>query len=95
MILSVSRRTDIPQFYIDWFMNRLKAGYVLNANPINQSQLSRIPLSPELVDCTVFWTKDAHNILPRLNEIDSLGYSYIFQHTLTSLWKKVRTGSEG
>jgi hypothetical protein len=59
---------------------------------MNQRQLSRLPLSPELVDCIVFWTKDAHNILPRLKEIDSLGYSYIFQHTLTPYGKKYEPG---
>ena len=29
MILSVSRRTDIPAFYSEWFFNRLKEGFVL------------------------------------------------------------------
>ncbi len=83
MILSASRRTDIPQFYMDWFIYRLKSGYVFTRNPMNRSQISRIPLSPELIDCIVFWTKDAFKLLPRLDEIDRLGYSYIIQHTLT------------
>ena len=83
MIISASRRTDIPCFYSEWFMNRLRAGYVLTRNPMNHSQLSRIPLSPELIDCIVFWTKDPANMLPRLSELDSLGYSYYFQFTLT------------
>ncbi|MDR3850169.1 MAG: DUF1848 family protein, partial [Gemmiger sp.] len=26
MILSVSRRTDIPNYYSEWFFNRLKEG---------------------------------------------------------------------
>ena len=28
MIISASRRTDIPVFYSDWFFNRLRKGYV-------------------------------------------------------------------
>ena len=35
MILSVSRRTDIPAFYSKWFMNRLHDGYCLVRNPFN------------------------------------------------------------
>lgn len=54
MILSVSRRTDIPAFYSDWFFNRLKAGYLYVRNPMNARQISRIDLTPEVVDCIVF-----------------------------------------
>lgn len=83
MILSASRRTDIPCYYSKWFMNRIRAGYVLTRNPMNHAQLSRIPLSPDIVDCIVFWTKDAMNMLPHLHELDRLGYNYYFQFTLT------------
>ncbi|PKM63274.1 MAG: hypothetical protein CVU97_01245 [Firmicutes bacterium HGW-Firmicutes-21] len=83
MILSASRRTDIPCYYSEWFINRLNAGYVLTRNPFNHAQLSKIPLSPEVVDCIVFWTKDAKNILPHLRTIDEMDYNYYFQFTLT------------
>lgn len=83
MILSASRRTDIPCYYSEWFMNRIRAGYVLTRNPMNHAQLSRLMLSPDIVDCIVFWTKDAVNIMPYLGELDGLGYKYYFQFTLT------------
>jgi hypothetical protein len=83
MIVSASRRTDIPCYYSEWFINRLKEGYVLTRNPINHSQVSRIPLSPDVVDCIVFWTKDAKNIISHLKTIDNMGYKYYFQFTLT------------
>lgn len=83
MILSASRRTDIPCYYSEWFMNRIRTGYVLTRNPMNHAQLSKIPLSPDIVDCIVFWTKDAANMLPHLDELDRLGYKYYFQFTLT------------
>lgn len=57
MILSVSRRTDIPAFYSDWFINRIRQEYVLVRNPMNHKQVSKIKLSPSLIDCIVFWTK--------------------------------------
>ena len=57
MIISASRRTDIPAFYTPWFMNRVRAGFVDAINPFNRKQVSRISLRPEDVDCIVFWTK--------------------------------------
>lgn len=83
MILSVSRRTDIPCYYSDWFINRLKEGYVLTRNPMNHSQVSKISLSPDTTDCIVFWTKDAKNIMDKLKILNDMGYNYCFQFTLT------------
>lgn len=83
MILSASRRTDIPCYYSGWFINRLTAGYALARNPMNHAQLSRIPLTPDVVDCIVFWTKDPENIMPHLAAISHMGYRYYFQFTLT------------
>jgi len=83
MIISASRRTDIPAFYSDWLLGRLRAGYALTRNPMNPAQISRVPLSPDVVDCIVFWTKDPLPLLPRLPEIDRMGHRYYFQFTLT------------
>ena len=69
MILSVSRRTDIPAFYIDWFFNRLKEGFVYVRNPMNIHRVSKIVLSPEVIDCIVFWSKDPKPMLSRLDEL--------------------------
>lgn len=87
MILSVSRRTDIPAFYAEWFMERLRQKYVLVRNPFNAHNISRIPLSPENVDAIVFWTKNSKPIHKYLDEIDNLGYKYYFQYTITSFKK--------
>ena len=83
MILSASRRTDIPCFYAEWLMNRVRAGYALTRNPMNHAQLARVPLTPDIVDCIVFWTKDAANLLPYLGELEARDYQYYFQFTLT------------
>ena len=56
MIISASRRTDIPTYYSDWFFNRIKEGYVYVRNPMNIHQISKISLSPQVVDGIVFWT---------------------------------------
>lgn len=83
MIISASRRTDIPAFYSEWFMNRLREGYVLTRNPMNHSQISRINLTPDVIDCIVFWTKDPYSFMDKLPVLDSMGYKYYFQFTLT------------
>lgn len=87
MILSVSRRTDIPHYYADWFFNRIKEGFVCVRNPMNPHQISRIALSPEVVDCIVFWTKNPVPMLERLDEISP--YPYYFQYTLTGYGRDV------
>lgn len=81
MILSASRRTDIPNYYSDWFFKRIKEGYVYVRNPVNPRQVSKITLSPDGVDCIVFWTK---NPKPMIAKLDALReYAYYFQFTLT------------
>jgi DNA repair photolyase len=82
VILSVSRRTDIPAFYSEWFFNRLKEGYFLVRNPMNAHQISKVELNPNVIDCIVFWTK---NPRPMLGKLDYLkDYKYYFQFTLNS-----------
>ena len=83
MIISASRRTDIPAFYSEWLLNRLKEGYALVANPRNALRFSRVSLNPQTVDCLVFWTKNPAPMLPKLDEITAMGYPFYFQFTLT------------
>lgn len=80
MILSVSRRTDIPAFYSKWFFNRIHEGFVDVRNPMNVHQVSRVNIKPDVVDCIVFWTKHAQPIMKRLHELDE--YNYYFQYTI-------------
>lgn len=87
MILSASRRTDIPSFYSEWFYNRIKEGYVCVRNPMNPHQISKIELSPQVVDCIVFWTKNPEPMMDRLAELSE--YNYYFQFTLTSYGKDI------
>lgn len=90
MILSVSRRTDIPNYYSDWFFNRIKEGFVCVRNPMNPHQVSRIPITPDVVDCIVFWTKNPEPMLDRLHELS--GYEYYFQFTLTCYGSDIEPG---
>ena len=82
MIISASRRTDIPAFYAEWFMNRIREGYCTVPNPFNSKHVSRISLEPEDVDIIVFWTRYPHPLMPFLNELNKRGYRYYFLYTL-------------
>ncbi|MDE6983494.1 MAG: DUF1848 domain-containing protein [Lachnospiraceae bacterium] len=87
MILSVSRRTDIPNYYSDWFFNRIREGYLYVRNPMNSHQISRVSLSPDVVDCIVFWTKNPANMMSRLERLQD--YAYYFQFTLTGYGRDI------
>jgi hypothetical protein len=82
MIISASRRTDIPAFYAEWFINRIQAGYCTVPNPFNPEKVSRVSLKPEDVDVIVFWTRNPRPLFPHLAELDERGYRYYFQYTL-------------
>lgn len=58
MLISASRRTDIPAFYSEWFFRRMRAGFVLVRNPVDSHTVYRVALTPEVVDGIVFWSKN-------------------------------------
>ena len=80
MIISASRRTEIPAFYSKWFFNRIKDGYVLVRNPMKPSAVSRINLSPDVVDGIVLWSKNPKPMIAELYKLKD--YPYYFQFTL-------------
>ena len=82
MIISASRRTDIPAFYAQWFINRIRAGHCTVPNPFNRKQVSHILFRPEDVDVIVFWTRNPQPLIPCLKELDQYGYRYYFQYTV-------------
>lgn len=81
MIVSVSRRTDVPALYGQWFVNRLKEGFVYQVNPFNRKQVHRIPLSKDAVDAFVFWTKNPAPFMKHLPHLK--GIPFYFHFTLT------------
>ena len=87
MIISASRRTDIPTYYSDWFFNRIRDGYVCVRNPMNIHQVSKIFLSKHSVDGIVFWTKNPTPMIDRLDELKD--YMYYFQFTVNPYGKEI------
>ena len=85
MILNVSSRCDIPAFFPEWFINRLREGYVDVRNPYYPKKVSRIILNKEVIDCIVFCTKNPIPMFKYLNYLKE--YSYIFFVTITPYTK--------
>jgi hypothetical protein len=83
MIVSVSRRCDIPRFRFDWFRERLDAGFTDVANPFNGGQIRRVSLLPADVEALVFWTRDPGAILRDAENLEARGYRFYVMTTLT------------
>ena len=80
VVLSTSRATDVPAFYADWFMRRLRAGFFRRTNPFNAAQVQTVSVAK--TRAIVFWTKDPASLWPHLDELDRMGIHYYFQYTL-------------
>lgn len=81
MIISASYKTDIPAFYGEWFLNRLRAGYCKMANPYGR-QVYRVSLAPQDADGFIFWTKNLGPFLGALEEVRQRGYPFVVQYTI-------------
>lgn len=83
-VISASRRTDIPAFYSEWLMNRIRAGYVRWRNARSGINYA-VSLRPEDVGAIVFRSKNYVPLLPHLDELDGRGYGLLFHLTITGL----------
>lgn len=92
MIISASRRTDIPAFYSEWFINKVRAGWCRVPNPLNMKQVSHVSLNPKDVEAIVFWSKNPAPLIPYLNELDKLGFRYYFQFSLNNYPRALEPG---
>ena len=81
-IISISRRTDIPAFYTEWLMTRIRDGAAGYVNPFGRSKHS-VSLRPEDVLFIVFWSKNYKSLIPHLDELDERGYKFYFHFTIT------------
>ncbi|MDR2069716.1 MAG: DUF1848 domain-containing protein [Spirochaetaceae bacterium] len=83
MIISVSRRGDIPRFQFEWFLERMEEGFVEVRNPFNAAQVRRVSLAPTDVEVLVFWTRDPRAILTHAELLESRGRRFYVMTTLT------------
>lgn len=95
MIISASRRTDIPAFHASWFMEKVRAGFCEVASPFDRTKAFRVSLAPEDVDAIVFWTRDAGPLMGSLDELEERGFRFYFQVTLVNYPKALEPGALG
>ena len=75
LIISASRRTDVPAFHGAWFLACLDQGYAEYPNPFSNA-LCRVSLRRDTVIGFVFWSKNFIPFLPVLAELDKRGYPF-------------------
>ncbi|HQJ74070.1 MAG TPA: DUF1848 domain-containing protein [Bacteroidota bacterium] len=88
-IISVSRRTDIPAYFANWFRDRLEKGYVYYMNPLSHEPVY-VDLSPENVRAFVFWTRNPKPLIEHLDFIDKKYNKRHYMHfTINGLPKEL------
>lgn len=83
MIVSASRRSDIPAFYSAWFMEQLRRGEITVRNPFRPAQAKTVSLKKQDVAAFVFWSRDPRPFMEHLAEIEGGGYPFYFLITAT------------
>ena len=85
VIISASRRTDIPAFYMPWFMGQVRRGTFEVTNPFNQ-RVSFVPATPDKVDTIIFWSKNFGPFLDKSygEQLLKQGYHLFFNFTINS-----------
>ena len=85
IIISASRRTDIPAFYMPWLMEQIRRGYFEVTNPYNQ-HVSCVPATPDRVHTIVFWSKNFGPFLEKNygEQLLKQGYHLFFNFTVNS-----------
>ncbi|MFO0662992.1 MAG: DUF1848 domain-containing protein [Polyangiaceae bacterium] len=90
MIISASYKTDIPTFYGEWFMRRVRAGYCMSVNPYS-GQVYRVALERAHVAGIVLWTKNVQPFLKHLPELKERGYPTVVQYTINRYPRALET----
>ncbi len=92
-IVSASRRTDIPQFYGDWFASRRRAGYCESRNVFGGEY--RISLRNEDVLAYLFWSKNTAPFERQLVSLLEEGMPVAVQFTVTGYGSGIEANIPG
>ncbi|MEJ2099720.1 MAG: DUF1848 family protein [Desulfobacterales bacterium] len=85
IVISASRRTDIPAFYMPWFVAQINRGVFEVVNPFNR-QIRKVPATPADVHTIVFWSKNFELFLKENHgeKLQGAGYHLFFNFTINS-----------
>lgn len=95
MIISASRKTDIPALYSDWFMDKVRSGKIKQKNPYNGAIYER-SLNPNDVSMIVFWTRNSSIMMKKgyIDELIDRGFNFYFQNTITGNTIRSKSGEK-
>jgi hypothetical protein len=77
-VISASRRTDIPAFYLNWFIDNIRQGYIDVQNPMYKKQSQRVSLHPDQVGWIVFWSRNFSHFLKKRELFDAFRLFFHF-----------------
>ncbi|MBI5017623.1 MAG: DUF1848 domain-containing protein [Deltaproteobacteria bacterium] len=86
MIVSASRRTDVPALYPEWLAGRLAAGFAAVPHPFDPRRLRRVDLRPAPegeLEALVLWTRNPSTLLAALPEWEARGVRTLWLVTIT------------
>ena len=81
-VISASKRTDIPAFYLRWLVDRVADGWVDVPNPLYREQSTHVSLSSDDVAWIVFWSKNYHVFERYADRFDA--FELYFQFTINA-----------
>lgn len=82
VIISASRRTDLPAFHMDWFINKYKQGDMIWQNPFNPKQQKKICFDQTRL--IVFWSKNPESLLKHISFFKNRSLNYYVLYTLNN-----------
>ncbi|MBQ1374907.1 MAG: DUF1848 domain-containing protein [Clostridia bacterium] len=91
MIINTGARTDTVQYFTPWLLGRFREGYALVRNPRFPDKVTRYELTPDVVDCVVFCSKNYAPILSHIHEITDR-FNTLFHYTITAYGRDTEPG---
>lgn len=87
VLISASRRCDIPRYHARWFGERLTQGAAEHRTAFGVE--GRTSLATHHVLGYLFWTRDARPLLGQLSRLREAGIPYAFQFTLNGYGREL------
>lgn len=96
MIVSCSRRTDVPALYGPWLRSRLSEGWAEVAHPYDRRRVRRVDLKPSPrgdLEALILWTRDPGPLLASVPEWEGRGLRTLWLVTLTAYPSTLEPGA--
>lgn len=88
MILNIGGRTDIVNYYSEWFINRIKEGFCYVRNPMYPQIVYKYDLSPSKIDFLIMCSKNYRPIIKYIDLLNSK-YRLMCHYTITGYGRDV------